>query len=186
MSPGTSITGNYIVADGSTEITSTSANKCADDRIIAYNAIKAKTCTTIRNDNGGYTLTPGVYCDAGAPMLLSSNLFLDGQGNSSSQFYFQASSSLMTSLKTQIILQNNATAENVFWAVSSSATIGTSSSFVGTLITYASISFESNAVMHGTALAGAAVTFQTSNAVTSPFPSKYVPTAAPTPSPVVL
>jgi hypothetical protein len=172
MSPGTSITGNYIVADGSTEITSTSANKCADDRIIAYNAIKSKPCTTIRNDNGGYTLTPGVYCDAGAPMLVSSNLYLDGQGDSSSQFFFQASSSLLTSLNTQIILQNNTKAENVFWAVSSSATIGTSSSFIGTLITYASISFHSNAVMYGTALAGVAVTFETLNEVTSPFPSK--------------
>jgi hypothetical protein len=165
MSPGTSITGNYIVENGgSTEVTSTSANKCADDRTTAYNQIKLAPCGTIRNDYGGQTLTAGVYCDAGAPMLVSSDLVLSGPG----QFLFQASSSLQTSLNTKITYVAGALPENVFWAVSSSTTIGTGSEFVGTLITYASISFETNAVMKGRALAGAAVTFQTLNQVTRP------------------
>jgi hypothetical protein len=147
-----------------TEITSTSANQCADDRTTAYNQIKLAPCTTTRNDYGGQTLTSGVYCDAGAPMLVSSDLILSGPG----QFLFQASSTLMTSLNTKITHIGGALPENVFWAVSKSATIGTSSEFVGTLITYASISFETNAIMTGRALAGAAVTFQTLNQVTKP------------------
>jgi hypothetical protein len=86
-------------------------------------------------------------------------------GTDTDVWIFQASSSLTTSLNTEIILTGGAKAENVYWAVSSSATIGTTSKFVGTLMTYASISFETGATMNGQALAGAAVTFASDNTV---------------------
>lgn len=170
MAPGSAITGNYIVKEGSTEITSTSASACADDRTTAYLAMKAATCTTIANDFGGKTLPPGVYCDAGAELTVSKDLVLEGAG----EYIFQASSSFSTGLNTKITLTGGATADKVFWAVSSSATLGTSSVFQGTLITYASITFETNAQMYGNALAGAAVNFATSNEVTSPFAAKTI------------
>jgi hypothetical protein len=164
MSPGTSVSGSYIVSDGSTEINSTPANKCANDRTIAYNALKSKTCGTVRNDFGGQTLNAGVYCDAGAPMTISSDLTLDGPGN----YIFQASSSFLQTLNTKIVLVNGAKAENVFFAVSSSATIGAGSKLVGTMITYASINIETDATIFGQALAGAAVSFQSSNLIENP------------------
>jgi hypothetical protein len=172
MSPGTSITGNYIVAAGSTEIVTTSANTCADDRIIAYNAIKGANCTVTRNDFGGQRLSPGVYCDAGAPLLVSTDVTL--VGTATDIFIFQASSSLLTSLNSKILLEGGAKPENVYWAVGTSATIGTDSTFTGTLISYASISFQTNAVMNGQALAGAAVTFQSNNQVTNPYAAKNI------------
>lgn len=135
---------------------------------IFYNAAKAATCppANIGNELGGKTLKAGVYCDAGAPLTLSSDLVLDG--SASDIFIFQASSSFLSSLNTKITLINGALPENVFWAVGTSATIGTSSKFVGTLMTYASISVETSAMIYGQALAGAAVTFASSNAVTNP------------------
>mmetsp|Transcript_26061 Transcript_26061/g.24902 ORF Transcript_26061/g.24902 Transcript_26061/m.24902 type:complete len:224 (-) Transcript_26061:525-1196(-) len=171
MSPGSSITGHYIVSDGSTEIVSTSANTCADDRITAYNAIKSAQCTVTVNDIGGQTLDPGVYCDAGAPLLVSSDVTL--VGTATDIFIFQATSSLLTSLNSKILLEG-VSPQNVYWAVGSSATIGTDSTFTGTLITYASISIQTNAVMNGQALAGAAVTFQSNNQVTNPYATKNV------------
>jgi hypothetical protein len=164
MSPGTSVSGSYVQGDGSTEINSTPANKCANDRTITYNALKAKDCGAIKNELGGQTLNAGVYCDAGAPMTVSSDLTLDGPGN----YIFQASSSFLQTLDTKIVLINGAKAENVFFAVSSSATIGADSTFVGTMIAYASINVETNAEINGQALAGAAVSFQSSNLVENP------------------
>jgi hypothetical protein len=38
MSPGTSVSGNFAVKDGTIQINSIPANKCADDRTTAYNA----------------------------------------------------------------------------------------------------------------------------------------------------
>lgn len=168
MSPGTSITGNYAVKDGSTEINSNLANHCAATRIEVYDAIRAKDCPEAnkRNEVGGQTIGPGVYCDSGAPMSLSTgDLTLSGPG----EYFFQASSSFLSSLNTKVILTNGAEAKDVFWSVGTSATLGTSSEFQGTMIAHASIVLQTKSTLKaGRALAGAAVDFESSNSVTLP------------------
>jgi hypothetical protein len=132
----TSITGNSILAAGTTEINSDVANNCAAHRITAYNTLKALECPSanIGNELGGRTLQAGVYCDAEAPMTLTAgDLTLDG--SATDIFIFQASSSFFAYPYTKVILAGNVKATNVFWAVGSSATIGTSSKFVGTTYT---------------------------------------------------
>jgi hypothetical protein len=171
MSPGTSVNGNYIVAAGSTEINSTPANKCADDRIIAYNKLQGLTCPPANMANelgGGPSKKAGIYCDAGAPLTLSTGMTLEGAADD--VWVFQGSSSFISSLNTKILLKGEAKAENVFWVVGASATIGTSSEFVGTLIAYASISLNTRATVNGRALAGAAVSCENSNTITNPNP----------------
>jgi Ice-binding-like len=81
---------------------------------------------------------------------------------------FQITSSLVTSPYTSFILQNGAQAKNVYWTVGSSATIGYSSSFVGNILAYASISFGKSSVLNGRGLAGAGVTFAGDSSVTQP------------------
>lgn len=171
VSPGTSVTGNFKQNDGSVEITSTKSNQCASDRIVAYNAAAAEVCPPSNNINelSGLTLFPGVYCAVNAPMTFSAGtLTLDGQNDANAVWVFQASSSLLTAPSTSFILENGAFAQNVYWQITSSATLGYSSSFVGTIIADASISVQTNTVLNGRALAGAGVSFAGSDSVTLP------------------
>jgi hypothetical protein len=96
-------------------------------------------------------------------MTISSDLTLKGPGN----FVFQASSSFLQNKDTKIIL-DGVKPENVFFAVSSSATIGAGAKFQGTMIAYASISIESNVEVIGQTLAGAAVSFSNSGVIQNP------------------
>ena len=171
VSPGTSLTGNYKLNDGTVEINSTKSNQCAADRITAYNAAQAAVCPPANNINelSGLTLSPGVYCAVHSPMTFAAGtLTLDAQGDANAVWIFQASSSLLTSPYTSFILENNANAANVFWQVGSSATLGYSSSFVGTIIADASVSTQTNTVVTGRALAGAGASFAGLDTVTLP------------------
>ena len=75
---------------------------------------------------------------------------------------FQIASTLTTSSSSQIILANGAQSKNIFWAVGSSATLGTSSVFKGTIMANQSITITKGAELDGRALARvAAVTMDT-------------------------
>ena len=100
--------------------------------------------------------------------LSAGTLTLDGLGNSDAQWIFQMASTLVTSPYTSFILQNGAQTKNVYWKVGSSATIGHSSSFVGNIVAYASISFGQTSVLSGRGLAGAGVSFAGDSSVTLP------------------
>ena len=170
ISPGTTILGSYQVIHGSVEVTSTRSNQCQADRAIAYNAANAAPCfaNNTRTELSGLTLGPGVYCSGGAMSLSAGTLTLDAFGDSSAEWIFQITSSLVTSPYTSFILQNGAQAKNVYWTVGSSATIGYSSSFVGNILAYASISFGKTSVLNGRGLAGAGVTFDGDSSITQP------------------
>ena len=170
VSPGTTIQGNYQVVAGSVEVTSTRSNQCAADRITAYNAAAAAPCSAnnTRTELSGLTLGPGVYCSGGAMTLSAGTLTLDARGDSTAEWIFQMTSTLITSPYTSFILLNGAQAKNVYWKVGSSATIGYSSSFIGNVIAYASISFGHDSVLVGRGLAGAGVSFEGGSSITQP------------------
>jgi len=66
------------------------------------------------------------------------------------------------------VLAGGAQAKNVFWEVSSSATLGTNSIFKGNIIALQSVTLNTGASLQGRALArNGAVTFD-SNTVTAP------------------
>ena len=167
VSPGSSIQGNVQINDGSVEITSSRSNQCADDRITAYNAAAAAPCSSsnIRSELSGLTLGPGVYCSGGAMTLSAGALTLDAGWNRNAEWVFQMASTLITSPDTSVILLNGALVTNVYWNVGSSATIAYSSSFIGTIIAYASITFGHDSVLTGRGLAGAGVTFEGGSSV---------------------
>jgi hypothetical protein len=112
-----------------------------NDLTTAYGAAAAQTPTSTFNgaDNqlGGQTLVAGVYAfghASTANITAASPLVLNGQGNANAVFVFQASSDLVTSVGSAVDLENCAQACNVFWQVSSSATLNSGSTFVGTII----------------------------------------------------
>ncbi len=103
-------------------------------------------------DLGGQTLIPGVY-KSPASLILSSILTLDGGGNPNAVWIIQAGSTLGTSTGSQVALINDAQAKNVFWQVGSSATLGSGSSFAGTLLAFTSITLTTGASVNGRLLA---------------------------------
>jgi hypothetical protein len=108
---------------------------------------------------GGQTLVAGVYASpSGAYDITSVDLTL--QGGPNDVWVFQMASTLTVAVSGRVILTGGAQARNVFWQVGSSATLGTSSVFKGTIMAYASITMNASSTLDGRALAqNGAVTF---------------------------
>jgi hypothetical protein len=121
---------------------------------------------TVAGNLGGRTLVPGVYKSTSSLAISSGDLALDARGDPNGVFIFQIASALTVTSGRQVVLTGGASAANVFWQVGSSATLGTTSSFAGTIMAQASVSLQTGATLNGRALArDGAVTMQ-SNAVT--------------------
>jgi hypothetical protein len=108
---------------------------------------------------GGQTLAPGVYqSPSGAYGITLVDLTLDGGPDD--VWVFQMASTLTVEVGRKVLLTGGAQARNVFWQVGSSATLNTSSVFVGTIMASASITMNSESTLDGRALAqNGAVTF---------------------------
>jgi hypothetical protein len=104
-------------------------------------------------DIGGDTLSPGLYTDGGNLLISSNNLTLDAQGNKDAIFIFQVSGDLIVADGRQVFLINSANANNIFWQVTGYCSLGTTASFVGNIMTYTSVTFNTGAVLLGRALA---------------------------------
>src|ERR1039458_3650047 len=83
---------------------------------------------------------------------LSGSLTLNGGGNADAVFIFQAGSTLVTASGSTVVLENGAQACNVFWQVGSSATLGTSSNFAGTILALTSATLDTGAALRGRVL----------------------------------
>jgi len=115
----------------------------------------------VAGNQGGRTLNPGVYKSTSTLAISSGDLTLDALGDSNGVFIFQIASSLNVTSGRMVILSGGAQAANVFWQVGSSATLGTTSSFAGTILAQASVSLSTGATLNGRALArDGAVTLQ--------------------------
>jgi ice-binding like protein/exosortase sorting signal-containing protein len=158
----------------------------------AYNALFAQPCNTtfgVPTDIGGTTLTPGVYCFASSAQI-TGDLTLNALGNPDAVFIFKTgtsgASTLTTAPGSRVLLINGTQPCNVFWAVSSSATVDSTSTFVGNILAQASISVNNGAHLFGRALAKAAVTLINDvidATVCAGLPPPPGPTPAPTPGP---
>ena len=83
-------------------------------------------------------------------------------------FIFQIGSTLISGSNTSVSLVNGAQACNVFWQVGSSATLGTGTRFVGTVMASATITANTAATIHGRLLAmTGAVNLDTNTITTS-------------------
>jgi hypothetical protein len=98
------------------------------------------------------TLEPGVY-RASSSVQINGTLTLDAEGDPDAVWVFQIPSTLITASSSEIILTNGASPCNVFWQVGSSATLGTTSTFVGTIMALTSITANTGATVEGRALA---------------------------------
>jgi len=167
--PGTAITGftpsNY---SGTLHAGDAVAQTAQGDLTTAYNfAAAAPGGAVLPADIGGETLVPGVYETTSAqPSLgITGNLTLSGNG----VYIFQIVSTLTTAANnSDVILSGGATSEDVFWQVGSSATLGTTTTFAGTIMAQASVSLDTGATLNGRALARTGAVTLLSNQVNVP------------------
>ena len=121
----------------------------------AYGNAKGRSFdTTTTAELAGKTLGPGVYIGPGkSPLWIGGALTLDGEDNPDAVFIFQTDSTLVTGSASSVRLINGAKECNVFWQVGSSATLGTFSSFTGTILALTSVTVTTGVTVHGRALA---------------------------------
>ena len=166
VSPGSAITGFPPGTNtGTTHAADATAAQAQSDLTTQYNALASAACTAdlTGQDLGGKTLTPGVYCFSTSAQL-TGPLTLNAQGNASATFVFKIGSTLTTASGSSVTLSNGGNACGVAWQVGTSATLGTTTSFLGNLIALSSITLNTGANITGRALArNGAVTLDTNN-----------------------
>ncbi len=176
--PGTAIVGFPPGLVAGTIHAGTGAALAAQTSVTnAWNNLSSQPCTQdLTGQNlGGLTLTPGVYCFSSAAPLVGT-LMLNAQGNPASVFIFKIGSTLITSSGSSALVINGGSACNVFWQVGSSATLGTTTNFVGNILAAASITLTTGASMVGRALARTGAVTLDSNTVSNAACAVPVPT----------
>ena len=173
VSPGTAVTGfGPGIIIGSKHAGNPTAATGIADLTTAYNDAKGRTlCPVVAAGNlGGLTLAPGLYKSTSSLEITSGDLTLDAQGDGDAVFVFQMASTLTTTAGRQVILTNGARSANVFWQVGTSATLGTTSAFQGTIMADQAISLGTGATLNGRALARIAAVSLDTNTIVKPAP----------------
>jgi len=140
------------------------------DLTAAYNnAAAAAGGAVLPADIGGLTLAPGVYKTTSAQPSLGITGNLTLSGSAGGVWIFQIVSSLTTAAgNSQVIMSGGALSKNVYWQVGSSATLGTNTTFQGTIMAQASITLTTGATLDGRALARTGAVSLDSNPVNVP------------------
>lgn len=152
------------------------SGQAATDLLTAYNQLDAAIPTLFPAPllGNGDTLIAGVYQVAGAATL-SSDLYLDAEGDANAVFIFQVEGPLSTNASSKIKLINGAQACNVFWKVEGLVSMATATFMRGTVIANnAAINMSVSDTLEGRVLS-------TAGAVTTNGVLAYTPTGCGSP-----
>jgi len=182
VSTGTSVTGfpPGTVSDGTIHLNDADAIKAQSDLVTAYNDAAGRTVTSdlTGKDLGGLTLTSGVYHFSSSAQL-TGKVTLDAQGDPDAAFIFQIGSTLTTASSSSVSLINGARYCRVFWQVGTSATLGTSTSFIGHIFAMESITATKGATVQGQLLARTGAVTLDNNTITNGVCAAVAATATP-------
>lgn len=184
VSPGSAITGfpPGIITGGALHANDATAVQAHADFATAYVAFAGLVSPPANNltgtDLGGLTLAPGVYRFA-TSAASSGILTLDAQNDPNARFVIQIGTTLITASNSSVLLINQADSRNVYFVAGTSVTLGSGSTFIGSLLAGASVTAVSGVNLTGQLLAlTGAVTLDTNN-VTSPGLTAPTPTPGP-------
>lgn len=193
ISPAAAVTGFPPgTVSGTIHAADAVALQAKTDLATAYLDAAARPTTATHGTLGGLTLPSGVYNAGGVTLGLTGTLTLDGQNDPSSVWVFQSTSDLVTASSSSVNLVNGASACNVFWQVTSSATLGSGSTFVGTILALTSITLNSGVSLNGRALGrngdvtliNDTITLSTCSTTTPPPTPSTLPSPSPSSSPI--
>jgi hypothetical protein len=153
------------IVNGTIHAADAAAAQAQIDLTAAYTDAAARTPYITETTLGGLNLPPGIYHSDGA---LSLTGVLTVTGDANAVWIFQAGSTLDTAAGSQIVLSGGAKADNVYWAVGSSATLGANSIFKGNIMAYTSITLNTGANVEGRVLAQTAAVTLNDNTITKP------------------
>ncbi len=169
VATGTAITGftpGIAGGNNATYIHSNDASAIAaqSDNLIAFGTLN-QTCD---QTFGAVDLTatfpsgvgPGVYCSTSS-FTLSGNLTLTGSG----VWIFKTASTLIASPGSSVTGGDPC---NVWWRIGSSATLDTTTSFIGNILALTSITLNTNATLNGRALAQTGAVTLDTNTINGP------------------
>jgi uncharacterized repeat protein (TIGR01451 family) len=192
VSPGTSITG-FPSPAATTPPYSVHSNDAAAiaaqaSTLSLYNTLATTGgATAIAAQLSATTRGPGVYSIGAADLAAGGTFTLDGAGT----YIFQVSSSLTANVNSQVLLQNGANACNVFWQVTSAATLN-GLNFPGNVVAQANVTLGVGMNLTGRALAtslgsitmaGGNTVGGCSSAAVAPAPTPIPPPGPPAPTP---
>ena len=156
-----------IVNDGAIYAADSVSALAQLDLTKAYLDAASRTDTTSKSyvalDN--LTLGPGVYSST-LDLTLGGPLVLNGDANS--VFIFKAARALAVGSKAQVSFTGGANACNVFWQVTSSATLNTGANFAGTVMALTTVSAMTGAKITGRLLARNGEVTLENNVITRP------------------
>jgi hypothetical protein len=173
--PGSAVTGfGPGRVNGAEDVGNTAAHHAQSSLTIAYNEAAGRSVGVegVAGDLGGRTLSPGLYKST-STLAITGTLTLHGNGI----YIFQVASALTVNNGSGIILSGGANAADVFWQVGSSATLGTTSSFKGTILALTAISIATGGTLDGRALARNAAVTLDNDVVTIQVPKSPPPQA---------
>jgi hypothetical protein len=168
VSPGSAVTGfppGILTPPGAIHAADAAAASAQASLTTQYNALVSAPCTLdlTGQDLGNRSLNPGTYCFSTSAQL-TGPLTLNAQGNPAAAFIFKIGSTLTTASGSSVSVINGGNQCGVMWQIGTSATLGTTTSFVGNLIALSSITLTTGANIIGRALArNGAVTLDTNN-----------------------
>jgi len=169
--PAKIVNGNLYAADDGAA-TAAMLKQAKLDLVTAYlfaESSIAMAPQTVSGNQGGKTLAPGIYKSTSTLSVDGSDLTLDAQGDPNAYWIFQVASTLTTTTGGNIKLIGGAQAKNIFWQTGSSATIGTYTTFYGSILALQSITLDSYAVATGRMLArNGAVVMTSTNIINKP------------------
>jgi hypothetical protein len=175
ISPGSALTGfpPGMVIGGTINLANPVAAQAQADLTAAYNNAAGRPCPgpPMPGNIGGTTFLPGVYCNS-TSVGITGTVTLNGNGNPNAVFIFQIGSTLTTAAgNSAVVLIGGAVASNVFWQVGSSATLGTNTTFSGTIMALASITATTGVALNGRTLARTGAVTLADNAISVPAPA---------------
>jgi len=187
VSPGTSI-GGGITAGGGTHSNDVSATAAQTDATNLYTSLNNQTCDFSPvgpTDLAGATLVPGVYCYSSSVQIsVGGVLTLDAQGDPNAVWIFKTGSTLTTvSGASVVFLGGIGQPCNVFWQIGSSATLGTTTTFVGTIVAADDITLLTGTTVNGRILARGVSSDGTVVLDTNTISGPTGPTCSPPPAP---
>lgn len=159
-----------VVSNGSIHTADTLAGQAQSALTVAYNNLAGRSTApvSLSGNLGGLTLAPGLYKSTSGLEISSGDLTFDAKGDVNAVFIIQIASTLNVSAGRQVRLIDGAKAANIYWQVGTSANLGVSSIFKGSILADQSISLQTNASIEGRLLARIGAVTMQSNTILVP------------------